>query len=202
MPLRPDTKRLIAKEKQELRDRLKKQRREHVQALPAEALALMFYRPPGPLAALTSPGATIGLYCAMKAEAPTLPYAKWYQENGYALALPYFDNRDAPMQFRRWDNPYDEDELEAGPFGIAQPRKDTQEILPDLVFTPLTGFTADGHRLGQGGGHYDRWLARHKHVIPVGLGWDCQLVDALPTEAHDRPLRMVVTPTRAFTGEA
>jgi 5-formyltetrahydrofolate cyclo-ligase len=62
----------------------------------------------------------------------------------------------------------------------------------------LLGFTRDGHRLGQGGGHYDRWLASHPQVVALGLGWDCQLLDNLPLEPHDCALRAIVTPTRIY----
>ena len=39
------------------------------------------------------------------------------------------------------------------------------------VVVPCVGFTAAGHRLGYGGGHYDRWLAAHPHVVAVGVAW-------------------------------
>ena len=63
------------------------------------------------------------------------------------------------------------------------------------------GFTPSGKRLGQGGGHYDRWLAEHPAVLKIGLAWDIQCVepeDALPTEPHDIALDAVVTPTRMY----
>jgi len=74
-------------------------------------------------------------------------------------------------------------------------------VTPHLAFVPLLAFTARGDRLGQGGGHYDRWLAANPEMLAVGLAWDSQLVDSLPIEAHDRPLSAVVTPTRLYEGE-
>jgi 5-formyltetrahydrofolate cyclo-ligase len=71
-------------------------------------------------------------------------------------------------------------------------------VVPDVLFVPLVGFTADGGRLGQGGGHYDRWLEAHPETKAIGLAWDCQLADDLPREPHDRPLLAVVTPTRLY----
>jgi 5-formyltetrahydrofolate cyclo-ligase len=67
-----------------------------------------------------------------------------------------------------------------------------------VLFVPVVGFTEDGARLGQGGGHYDRWLAAHPGAVAIGLAWDCQRVDALPVEPHDAPLAAVVTPTRLY----
>ncbi len=185
-------------EKRKLRERLKKKRREHVEALPDAVRRLIFHRPPSSVAALREPGATIGLYHAGPFEAPALGYAKWYHENGYRLALPWFSDRDSPMEFRVWSDPYDDDALESGPFGALQPGSDSDWATPDLIFVPLVGFTAEGHRLGQGGGHYDRWLAANQAALAIGLAWDCQLTETLPTEPHDATLDMIVSPTRAF----
>lgn len=184
-------------DKSALRARLRRLRRDHVAALPKSISALMFLRPPAMVAALLPEGQTIGLYHAITGEAPTRSYAKWLSENGRRIALPWFADKDAPMQFRIWADPYDDDGLEDGPHG-KQPSADADPVTPDAVLAPLVGFTAEGNRLGQGGGHYDRWLAAHPDVIALGLAWDCQKLDSLPLEPHDRPLRGIITPTRAY----
>ena len=71
-------------------------------------------------------------------------------------------------------------------------------MVPDVLFVPLLGFTKNGGRLGQGGGHYDRWLAAHPDTVSIGLAWDAQLVDTMPLQEHDRGLSAVVTPTRFY----
>lgn len=64
----------------------------------------------------------------------------------------------------------------------------------DVVVVPGLGFTPDGHRLGQGGGWYDRFLARMRpDALKIGVGFDVQLVGELPTEEHDVTLDAVVT---------
>lgn len=188
-------------EKQSLRARLKKQRNTHVAALPAEVHGLMFLRPPAPVAAAVPEGSVVGLYRATPNEAPTRRYAEWFFEHGRTLALPWFAERGDAMKFRLWLDPHDEDGLEAGPYGMMQPFSDAPEVMPDTVFVPLLGFTAKRDRLGQGGGHYDRWLAANPDVSAIGLAWDCQLVDSLPVEAHDIRLGAVVTPTRIYEGD-
>lgn len=190
-------------EKQKLRAELRAERRAHVAALPDTTRGLLFLRPPAPVAVLASEGAEVGLYHAAPHEAPTRSYARWLYENGRTIALPFFSDRDSPMSFRRWHDPYDDDGLKPGPYGALQPAADAEEVTPDAVFVPLVGFTAEGVRLGQGGGHYDRWLADHPDTVAIGLAWDSQRRDSLPVEAHDRPLRAVVTPTRFYanTGE-
>ncbi|MDG2002985.1 MAG: 5-formyltetrahydrofolate cyclo-ligase [Novosphingobium sp.] len=187
-------------EKERLREEMRQRRRDHVASLPTSTSALLFMRPPAAIAKLAPEGGCVGLYHAKGAEAPTAAYAGWLYENGRTLALPWFADPDAAMTFRSWSNPWDEDELESGPFGALQPRQDCPEMSPALVLVPLLAFTEDGERLGQGGGHYDRWLAVNPQVTAIGLAWDCQLVDALPTELHDCKLRAIVTPTRQFEG--
>jgi 5-formyltetrahydrofolate cyclo-ligase len=64
----------------------------------------------------------------------------------------------------------------------------------DVVVVPGLGFTADGRRLGQGGGHYDRFLPRLRPgCVTIGVAFAEQVVDDLPTEPHDVRLDLVVT---------
>ena len=188
-------------DKKTLRTAYREARRAHVAALPESTRRLLFLRPPASVAALAPEGSRVGLYHAVSAEAPTRAYAQWLFENSRTLALPWFAARGAPMVFRAWHNPFDDGDLEPGPYGAWQPRGDAEATAPDIVFVPLIAFTAQGDRLGQGAGHYDRWLAAHPSVKAVGLAWDCQLAETLPCEPHDRRLRAVVTPTRFYEEE-
>jgi 5-formyltetrahydrofolate cyclo-ligase len=189
-------------EKQKLRAAMRDIRRKHVASLPVATRALLFLRPPRPLADLAPEGSRVGLYHANPNEAPTRGYAKWFFENGRHIALPRFAKRGEAMQFHLWRDPYEDTDLELGPYGHLQPSADAAPANPGLVIVPVVAFTAAGGRLGQGGGHYDRWLADNPAVVPVGLAWDVQLVDTLPFETHDRLLRVVVTPTRLYEGES
>jgi 5-formyltetrahydrofolate cyclo-ligase len=184
--------------KSELRRSLRAARKAHVESLPDSIRGLLFHRPPAPVLARIGDEAVIGLYQAGPYEAPAGGYARFFHEAGHTLALPRFDGRTAPMAFARHDDPYGEGNLESGPFGMMQPAADAEALMPDILFVPLVGFTADGDRLGQGGGHYDRWLAEHPGVPAIGLAWDAQLCESLPTEPHDRRLDAVITPTRIY----
>ncbi len=181
-----------------LRKALRAARRDHVAALDPRVKALLFMRPPATLSALIPEGATIALYSATSTEAPTTGYARHFHEAGHKIAMPSFAARGAPMEFRHWASPYLEDLMEPGPYGAPQPLADADRLEPDVLFVPLIGFTADGRRLGQGGGYYDRWLERFPDAPAIGMAWDSQLCEDLPTEAHDRPLAAVVTPTRLY----
>ena len=187
---------LAMDDKAALRARLRSARRAHVAALPDAVRGLLFHRPPRAVAGLVAAGATIGLYAETFEEAPVSGYARWFFDQEHPIALPHFGTRDAAMEFRRWDNPFADDALEVGPWGVRQPAGSAQAVVPDVVFVPLVGFAIDGARLGMGAGHYDRWLAANPMALAIGLAWDCQEVSALPIEPHDRPLAAIVTPTR------
>lgn len=188
----------VVESKHDLRRQLRNARRNHVTALDTSTRALILHRPPAPLLAVVPEGAVIGLYLATAHEAPAAGYAKFFHERGHVIALPRFANRGAVMEFAVSADPWDHSDCEVGPFGVLQPLGQAKPIVPDIVFVPLLAFTESGDRLGQGGGHYDRWLADHPSVAAIGLAWDVQRVETLPTEPHDRPLTAVVTPTRIY----
>lgn len=69
----------------------------------------------------------------------------------------------------------------------------------DLVVVPGLAFDPMGHRLGRGGGYYDRFLPRlRRQAVTVGVCFDEQVVDLVPTDPHDWRLQYVVTPTRVW----
>jgi 5-formyltetrahydrofolate cyclo-ligase len=190
---------LCVDRKSSLRQELRAKRNAYVLELNPRFRALMFKQPPSPITALIPQGATIGIYLEGSAEAPATAYARYFHEAGHKIALPWFASRAAPMAFREWVSPWVDDMLVPSPWqGIAQPETNAPELVPDILFVPLVGFTSEGNRLGQGGGHYDRWLATNPSAVPIGLAWDCQLVDDLPCETHDRTLHAVVTPSRIY----
>jgi len=79
-------------------------------------------------------------------------------------------------------------------FHIPVPPADAPvEDKPDVVIVPGLAFTKKGQRLGMGGGHYDRYLAGHLEAVTVGLCYDWQLTDKLPSEKHDQPVHLLVT---------
>lgn len=185
-------------DKPALRAQLRQRRRAHETAIPQSMRSLLFHRPPAGLLDLVPDDAIIGVYFPVAGEASPLAYARWLAERGNPVALPWFARRGDAMHFKHWDNPFEETALVPDPYGAMQPEASSAEARIAVAIVPVLGFTASGQRLGQGGGHYDRFLAAHPHVIPIGLAWDCQLVDTLPAEPHDVPLHAVITPTRFY----
>ena len=90
--------------------------------------------------------------------------------------------------------PYEESRLELGAFHIEEPTGDNiadpEEI--ELVVVPAVAYDRRGNRLGRGKGFYDRFLASTK-ATKIGVGYEFQLLDEIPAEAHDVPMDMVIT---------
>jgi len=85
-------------------------------------------------------------------------------------------------------------DLAPGIYGIPEPPDDVPfTATPDVIVVPGLAFTRDGHRLGLGGGFYDRYLAEHADVPTIGLCLSEFLHDQLPTEKHDATVDVVVT---------
>lgn len=188
----------IVELKKQLRSELRRKRKEHAAALPSEVSALVFNRPPAALLELVPEGATVGLYRSDEGEAPSRGYIRFFFERGNRIALPRVTTLDKPMEFRLHTDPYEESDLESGVWGLRQPGVDAPVVVPEVLFMPLVGFTANGDRLGQGGGYYDRYLAAHPQTIAIGMAWDVQEVPELPLELHDIRLSAIVTPTRVL----
>lgn len=93
-------------------------------------------------------------------------------------------------------------------FGIAEPACSDDELRSardmDVIFAPLLGFDAEGHRLGMGGGFYDRtlaFLAQRRHFRRphfIGLAYAFQRISAVPHQKHDVKLEAVVTDEGCF----
>ena len=188
----------IAELKKQLREELRRKRKEHAAALPPEVGALVFNRPPGAVLERVPEGATIGFYRSDEGEAPSRGYIRFFFERGNPIALPRVTTLDKPMEFRRHTDPYEESDLEAGVWGLRQPTLAAPVVIPEVLFMPLVGFTARGDRLGQGGGYYDRYLAAHPTILAFGMAWDVQEVPDLPVELHDMRLSAIITPTRVL----
>ncbi|MBA2529787.1 MAG: 5-formyltetrahydrofolate cyclo-ligase [Euzebyales bacterium] len=95
------------------------------------------------------------------------------------------------------------DEVAAGWRGVREPppgrRRPMRADRLDAVVAPGVGFDSAGRRLGHGGGHYDRLLARlRRGAVVVGVAYDEQVIEAVPAEPHDRRVDVVVTPTRTL----
>jgi 5-formyltetrahydrofolate cyclo-ligase len=86
--------------------------------------------------------------------------------------------------------------LKQDDFGIWVPENPefTAPEAIDVLLVPGLAFDKQGYRLGFGGGYYDRYLNRVRtNAFTIGIGFDCQLTEALPREAFDKKLCALCT---------
>jgi 5-formyltetrahydrofolate cyclo-ligase len=177
-------------DKPTLRAEVRARRRAFVEGLaPDERRALLDELARRLLALLPADG-VVASYSAMGDEVDPSGVASALEGR---LALPYFEHRQAPMSFRLATGPLDD-----GPFRIPQPGRDAPHVRPDALIVPLIAADPRRHRLGQGKGHYDRALAGLRGAPAIGVAWDVQIIDHVPTDPWDLALDHVVTPTRVF----
>lgn len=81
-------------------------------------------------------------------------------------------------------------------YGMLEPRESMPRIKPetvDLVLVPGMAFSPGGHRLGYGGGYYDRYLPLAERALRVGIAYRAQIVDAVPHHAADQKVQYLAT---------
>ncbi|MFT7184047.1 MAG: 5-formyltetrahydrofolate cyclo-ligase [Oceanicoccus sp.] len=87
------------------------------------------------------------------------------------------------------------EDLDFGSFGILEPNevieiKHPSEI--DVIIAPGVAFTKEGARLGMGKGFYDRFM-RNYTGLKIGLAYEEQIIEEIPTEDHDVQMDMIIT---------
>ena len=138
-------------------------------------------------------------FASFGTELPTDPILGWVLESGKRLLMPFVDGpllRAAEIGSTQ--------ELEPGYRGIREPasRVAVDPSVAGLVLVPGVAFDARGARLGYGGGFYDSFLAELDSLIPrVGLCFDLQIVDEVPTSALDENVAVVVTESRVIRAQ-
>jgi 5-formyltetrahydrofolate cyclo-ligase len=138
----------------------------------------------------------VALYAPVRGEIATRPLHDALSGRGIACAYPRIA-ADGPLEFVD-AAPAD---LVADRLGIPSPAADATPVpLADIdVFVvPGLAFDLDGERLGWGHGHYDRTLAGAPAALRVGYAYGFQIVAAVPIDADDEHVDLVVTETGAL----
>jgi len=139
----------------------------------------------------------IGAYWPIKGEFDPLPALHRWKEDGELLdepqlrriGLPVVDKLHKTLRFHAW---FPGCPMEEDAYGIPKP-KDTEVIVPTLLFVPCVGYGPGGYRLGYGGGFYDRTLAKlEPRPYTVGLGFTSAFCPELEPEPHDVPLDAIL----------
>lgn len=151
---------------------------------------------------------TVAVYAAMGSEADPAAFAVAAAARGWRVAYPCMLSAidAAACGQRMCMRAVAADDTSAAPF-IAHPARafaatdidsDRFPIVPaealDVTVVPLVAFDQTGTRLGYGGGCYDRYLPTLSATCQIiGISFDEQRVDHIPTDAHDLPLPNIIS---------
>lgn len=152
-------------------------------------------------------GQHIACYLSVKGELDTAPIIDAIWQSGKICYLPVLDPKSPrSLCFVRY---LKDDVLVNNHYAIPEPVMENNVIIApkdlDVVFMPLVAFDAQGNRLGQGAGYYDRTfsfkLGKEASVTPmlIGVAYEWQKVLALDVSSWDVPLQMVITEDNCYS---
>lgn len=173
--------------KQELRRAIRERKRAMTEEEIVErsnALAEKFYNSPAYQAASTIYG-----YLPYNQEVRTIPMLQRALDEGKRVAVPKVYGKE--MRFIYLE---DLTQVSKGYAGIPEPIADAPvaEDQRALVLMPGLAFDPQGHRIGYGGGFYDRFLAQEPHHPTLALCYEFQVQAHLDTEEFDIPVDTVL----------
>jgi 5-formyltetrahydrofolate cyclo-ligase len=108
----------------------------------------------------------------------------------YNFCLPCITSPDAPLIFRKW---VAGEALIEGKYSIFEPSSKSVILNPDIIIVPLLAFDENKNRLGYGGGYYDRTLALYTNAKKIGLAYEAQKFEYIPSGKYDIKLDTIIT---------
>lgn len=139
------------------------------------------------------PGMVVSGFLPIRSEADVRPLMSAFRDRGARICVPAILDKET-IVFRELVRG---GELVKGVFDTWAPGPEAPELQPDTMLVPLSAFDAVGHRVGYGGGYYDRAIGRmHEkgwEPLLIGIAFDCQEVASVPAEDHDIRLDAVLT---------
>ena len=138
---------------------------------------------------------TLLLYAPTANEISLIPIFHYARARGITCAFPRCEGEKGKMNFYYVSDLRD---LSIGKYGIREPNGDALPVTDfsdAVVFVPALAIDHRGHRIGYGGGYYDRFLAKHP-IHAVGVTYEEFLVDSLPYDEFDVSVSTVITERR------
>ena len=140
---------------------------------------------------------TVLAYASFGSELDTATLLERMLADKKNLVMPRVDEASQRLQLHRVRRL---DELVAGVWGIREPGAALEIVLPnaiELIIGPGVAFDRAGYRIGYGKGLYDKLLsAANPASTRLSAAFECQIIDAVPNEAHDQRVDIIITPTQ------
>ncbi|MBT2656656.1 5-formyltetrahydrofolate cyclo-ligase [Bacillus sp. ISL-18] len=141
----------------------------------------------------------IGIYVSRQPEVDTYQIIRKAWEQEKLVVVPKCNPTDKNLSFRILT---EFAQLESVYFGLFEPivalTDEMNEEMIDLLIVPGLAYTRTGHRLGFGGGYYDRFLS-HYTGQTISLAFDQQIIPQFPIEEYDIPVSKIITNHEVIT---
>lgn len=132
------------------------------------------------------------IYMSFGSEADTRAIIAELIKRGKEVYLPRVEGRD--MVFVR----YTGQALQKNVYGIEEPAGAGVKEGADVIVLPMLAADRQLHRLGYGGGYYDRFLQNEEHALKIGICYDFQRTDELFAQEYDIPADVLVTDRKIY----
>jgi 5-formyltetrahydrofolate cyclo-ligase len=180
--------------KQTIRQRIEQQRRnlpkEWIAARSAEIITRVTSLPEFQMAR------TVHTYVAWRSEVDNHALIKEMLQGDRRVVVPVVDLATRTLRHSQIEQFED---LASGTFGILEPPPERVQPVPiseiDLIIVPGIAFDRSGNRIGFGGGYYDDFL-RQTRAVKIGLCFQFQVIDQIPTRVQDERVDILVTEKR------
>lgn len=134
----------------------------------------------------------VAFYLTKGSEVETRQMILKSKEMGKEVLVPSTNNE---IQFHKFSS---FDELETGKYGILEPKnKKEASDFPEVIIVPGLVFGLCMHRIGYGKGYYDRYLATSA-AYRIGVCYDFQVIEKLPSHADDQRMDEIITDKRVI----
>ncbi|MGE3509585.1 MAG: 5-formyltetrahydrofolate cyclo-ligase [Vicinamibacterales bacterium] len=144
------------------------------------------------LAERLRPGSVVALYAAKGTEVDTVAIETDALARGLTVCYPRIVDGERRLGFHATTAA----ELVPSRFGLREPLPTSPHMALEAInafIVPGIAFDRSGGRMGWGGGHYDATFAQVPGTLRIGLGFECQLIDRVPHDAHDIDVHIIIT---------
>ncbi|CDW81485.1 5-formyltetrahydrofolate cyclo-ligase [Stylonychia lemnae] len=160
----------------------------------------------------------IGGYWPLAMELNLVPILRYFNDKLFNICLPIVVAPGQPLIFRKW-SPGDQ-LIQQGKLKVFEPKDDQELLIPDVLLVPLVAFNNKCHRLGYGGGFYDRTIHKlriteKREILKIGMAFEAQkiqidnsftdeekaLLSEFQTEETDEQLDYILTETQLYSNK-
>ena len=140
----------------------------------------------------------IFVYVSFRSEVDTHSLIEKLVQEGKNVFIPVIRSKEQMQmaRFAGWEN------MQQDSFGVLVPDRPIIDHGPiDTAIVPGLAFSPNGARIGYGKGYYDRFFVHHSVETKIGIAFDCQIIEQIPTNALDYPMDWVITESRKLIAD-